>query len=609
MLALKSARCGRRSRRGMPQFGNIASAMFPCLHAITAILVAGTLFGCGGAATVDHRRGEGDPSKSSSRPDSTNRATSPATLARFLDKTASSGVDFTYRNGQEAGHLSIVESLGGGVALFDYDGDGLLDVFVPGGGGYEKGPKMHGLPPVLYRNEGNWRFRNVTKEAGLDLAPYYSHGAAVGDYDNDGWPDILVTGYGGLLLFRNQGDATFQERALADGLTDRQWSSSGAWGDLNGDGTLDLYVAHYANWSWENHPFCKAPGGKGREVCPPRRYDPLPDTLYFGTGDGRFRDGTKEAGLKLEGKGLGVVIADLNLDRRPDVYVGNDTVPNLLYQNLGSGRFKEIGLQSGTSANEMGMPDGSMGVDVGDFNRDGLPDLWVTNYERESFALYRNEGNMNFTHVSLSHGVTAVGGLYVGWGTVFLDFDRDGDEDVFVSNGHVIRYPTAAPLRQKPLLLQNEGGKRFVNVAPAAGGYLTSDHMGRGVAAGDIDNDGDTDLAVCHTNEPVSLLSNESKTSNGWLSLRLIGTTSSRDPVGARVRVETRDGKQVRQVKGGTSYASSSDPRLLFGLGKAKVKSVTIHWPSGRDQTLGDVRENQFLVVVEGRPALRLKGR
>lgn len=569
------------------------------------LLLAATVIGCGGEGTVEDSAKTTKTGKTGKRKYPETRSQRPPTIARFVDKTAGTGVDFTYRNGEEAGHFSIVESLGGGAALFDYDGDGRLDLFVPGGGKYEKGPKMRGLSPVLYRNEGDWKFRNVTKEAGLDAAPFYSHGATVGDYDNDGWPDIAVTGYGGLLLFRNRGDATFEECAVPSGLTDPQWSSSAAWGDLNGDGTLDLYVAHYANWSWKNHPYCDAPGGKGREVCAPRRFDPLPDTLYFGTGDGRFRDGTKQAGLKPEGKGLGVVIADLNLDGRPDIYVGNDTVPNLLYENLGGGRFSEIGLRSGTSANEMGTPDGSMGVDVGDFNRDGLPDLWVANYEQESFALYRNEGRMNFTHVSLSHGVTAVGGLYVGWGTVFLDFDRDGDEDVFVSNGHVIRHPTSSPLRQKPLLLQNEGGKRFVNVAPEAGDYFTGGHMGRGVAAGDIDNDGDTDLVVCHTNEPVSLLANESKTSNGWLSLRLIGTRTSRDPVGARVRVETTHGAQVKQLKGGTSYASSSDPRLLFGLGTAKIKSVTVHWPSGRVQKLA-ISRNQRWTIVEGQEPLRM---
>lgn len=522
-----------------------------------------------------------------------------STVIEFVEQSRANGIDFTYRNGEEAGHFSIVESLGGGLGLFDFNSDGLLDLIAPGGGKFEAGPKIVGLPPALFQNDGNWKFHEVSNEANVARAAFYSHGVAVGDHDNDGFPDFVITGYGGLVFYRNLGDGTFEELTQVAGLTDSLWSSSAAWGDIDGDGLLDLYVAHYANWSWQNHPFCPGPRENLREVCAPRNFDPLPDILYLNNGDGTFRDGSRAAGLSLEGKGLGVVLADVDLDGKLDIYVANDTVPNLLYKNLGDGKLSEVGMRSGASGSATGTADGSMGADLGDFNLDGLPDIWVVNFAPEAFALYRNEGNFLFTHVSQSYGVTAMGGLYVGWGTVFSDFDRDGDEDIFVSNGHVIRYPLDAPLLQKPLVLENDRGKRFANVAPAAGKYADTPHMGRGAALGDIDNDGDLDLAVNHTNEPVALLSNESQTQNGWVSLRLIGTRSSRDPVGAIVRVETSKGAQVRQLKGGTSYASSSDPRLFFGLGKSEIREITIRWPSGQTQTLKGVAVKQTLTIIE----------
>lgn len=523
------------------------------------------------------------------------------TTAAFAQIAPGSGADFTYQNGQEAGHFSIVEELGGGAALFDFNRDGLMDLLVPGGGAIGPKPRLSGHPPGLFENLGNWRFRNVTDQAGLGTPTFYSHGAHVADYDNDGFPDVVMTGYGGLSLYRNQGDGTFEECAGESGLTDRLWSSSAAWGDINGDGCLDLYVVHYVNWSWENHPFCKGLKETKREVCGPKDFEGLSDVLYFGNGDGTFRDASATVGLKPAGKGLGVVIADLDLDGRLDIYVTNDGVDNFLYQNTGDEKLKEVGLASGTARSDIGRADGSMGVDVGDFNLDGLPDLWCVNYEREAFAMYRNDGGgMLFTHASQAHGITALGGLYVGWGTVFFDFD--GDEDIFVAAGHVIRYPVNSPLRQKPILLENQRGRRFVNVAKAAGPFLDTPQMGRGVAAGDIDNDGDLDLVVVRTNAPVALLANNSENDNRWVSFRLIGTRSSRDPVGAIVRIETTSGTQIRQFKCGGSYASSSDPRLFFGLGTSSIKSVTVRWPSGHTQTLDNPqRTNLTRTIVEAR--------
>jgi hypothetical protein len=529
-----------------------------------------------------------------------------ASLARFQDATKTSGVDFTYRDGQEAGHFSILESLGGGVALFDYDGDGALDVFVPGGGSFDSSQQMLGRPGALFHNEGRLIFENVTVPAGVDLAPHYSHGAAVGDFDGDGFSDLLVTGYGGLALFCNRGDGTFSEGAADAGLTDTLWSSSAAWGDLNGDGVLDLYVAHYVDWSFSNHPFCPAATdttGKRRDVCPPKSFTGLPHTLYFGSGDGTFRDGSREAGLEPAGttlgKGLGVLLADVDLDGDLDIYVANDTVPKFLYRNQGTGTFEEVATQSGVAGSENSTPEGSMGIDMADYNLDGLPDLWVANYERESLALYRNDGECTFLHVSRAVGVAAVGMQFVSFGTVFFDFDRDGDEDVFVSNGHVIRYPVNSPLKQLPLLFENRGG-RFVNVAPAAGASLQEPHLGRGVAAGDLDDDGDVDLVLSPINEPTIVLANESPNDNRWISVRLIGTRSHRDAVGARLTLTTSAGQQTRQIKGGGSYLSHSDQRPFFGIPReARIEKLTVKWPAGAAQVLTEIEPDKMITIIE----------
>ena len=580
--------------------------------------------GCGGSSTPNSPPPASPPSKvpsvAKTGGDKGATATKPRptekplqTRARFRDRAGAAGIAFAYRDGQESNRFAILESLGGGVALGDFDCDGLNDLYFAGGGRFTEEFLPVGYPGALFRNRGAWNFREATAAAGLDSGSHYSHGAAAADYDNDGFLDLLVTGFGGLQLFHNRGDGTFEELAETAGLTDRQWSSSAGWGDFNGDGVLDLLVAHYVNWSPENDPQCPGPtANEPREVCSPRRFNGLPDSLYLGTGEGTFRDASEESGLRRSGsdddgqdKSLGVVLADLDLDGDLDAYIGNDTVPNFLYLNR-EGRLTEVGIRSGTALSDRGTPDGSMGVDIVDFNLDGRPDIWVANYERESLALYRQEkggggqGDVFFTHVSQMTGVTNVGGLFVGWGTAFFDADRDGDEDALVSNGHVIRFPSNSEIAQVPLLLENLAGKRFQNVAPIAGDYLASKHRGRGLAVGDLDGDGRVDVAISHINDPVAVLGNESEEQNHWLRVRLIGRQSNRSAIGAYVRIVCGGQPQMHLVKGGGSYASTSDHTLHFGLGdQTVVDELEIHWPGGTVQKLAGVAADQVLSVIE----------
>jgi hypothetical protein len=523
----------------------------------------------------------------------------------YVDVTAGSGVEFTYRNGQEAGHLAILESLGGGVALIDYDGDGLLDIFVTGGGFFDGKDRkeIKGHPCRLYRNLGNFKFKDVTQEVGLDKLRFYTHGAAVGDYDCDGWPDLLVTGWGRVALFHNEPvdptDPTqgrkFREVTREARLADNQWSTSAAWADLDGDGYPDLYICHYVNWSFQNHPPCKGyTSAYPRDVCPPKTFQGLAHILYRNNRDGTFTDMSARAGIRVDakkedlGKGLGVVIADLNNDRRPDIYVANDTVDNFLYMNRGRWKFEEVGLSTGVARDDNANPQGSMGVDVGDYNRSGLASLFVTNYENEMHALYRNQGdNMPFLFATPTAGIAEIGQRFVGFGTSFVDVDNDGWEDLVIANGHVIRHPVVAGLKQRPVLLRNLGTGRFQDITPEAGPYFRSDHISRGLALGDLDNDGRPDLVISNLNEPVVILRNvaggEGKRPH-WLGIE-VARPKNHNAVGARITVEVKGTRRTRFVKGGGSYLSSSDPRHLFGLGALdRVDTITVDWPSGRTQ-------------------------
>jgi hypothetical protein len=535
----------------------------------------------------------------------------PAGPCPFEDATTKSGIAFTYKNGEEANNYAIIESLGGGACLFDYDGDGLLDVFLPGGGHYE-GKKVLGHPCKLFRNTGNFQFEDVSAKVGLDKIHFqYSHGAAAFDYDRDGRSDLLVTGYNRLVLLRNEkaadGTVTFADVTKKAGLNDTLWSTSSAWGDLDGDGYPELYVCHYGDWGFDtNHPADCTYDGKTRDVCQPRKFKPLPHTLYKNKGDGTFTDISAEQKLRTDGRGIGVVLVDANNDGRPDVYTANDTDDNFLYVNRGARgtiALDEVGLLAGVARDDRGMQNGSMGLSAADYDRSGRASLVVTNYENELPALYQNRSDgasARFTFATLQSGLAAIGSSYVSWGTGFFDFDRDGWDDLMIVSGHAIRFPTKIDRRQRPVLARNSDGK-LKPLASRGWNYFGDPHNARGAAFGDLDNDGRVDVIVSHLNEPVAVLRNVSPTENRhWIGFRLIGAKGA-DVVGARVVLETASGKQTKFQQGGASYASTNDPRLLFGTGAdAKIAKATVYWPSGKSQDLADLQPGAYYDVPEG---------
>lgn len=566
---------------------------------IVSVIVATALSGC----SREHPRPPAEAARSSHGV--------PRRLANgpenpFVDRAAELGVDCVYRNGEEADHCSILESLGGGVGWIDFDRDGRLDLVAPRGGGFDDSGGFVGLPTALYRRVAAEppAFEDVAIKAGIGGERIYTHGVAVGDIDNDGFPDLVVTGYGPPELWHNLGDGTYEAFCNWPGSTDPRWSSSAGFADVDGDGFLDLYLARYVDWSFDKHPFC-GPTATTRDICPPREFSGLPDSLYRNLGDGGFEEVSSQAGLRSDGKGLGVLLADVDDDGDVDIYVANDTVDNFLYVNRGDGTFDERGLAAGVAIDDVGLPNGSMGVDLCDFNRDGRPDIWVANYERESFGLYRGEGRGQFLHVSRRHGITALGGLFVGFGTVCRDFDSDGRIDIAVANGHVIKYPDASPRRQVPLLLSLEG-ERFERVPAPAETYFAMPHEGRGLASGDYDRDGDLDLAVSHLNTPIAIAENRYPSSTHRLRLELVGTRSNRDAVGTRVEGRS-DGVTIcrGQLTGGGSYLSHSEQVIVLtwpekvapAVDPASRMEIVVRWPSGIVQTAE---------LNEGTPMLRI---
>lgn len=503
-------------------------------------------------------------------------------------------------NGARHGYATILESLGSGGAAVDFDRDGWPDVIVAGGGDFS-GRECVGKPVFVLRNLQT-TFENTTRLSGIGTTRYYHHGICVADFDQDGFEDVFVTGFGGMQLFCNLGDGTFTESTAATNLVPDGWSASAAWGDFNHDGNLDVFVAGYVDWSFENDPACFAADKITRDNCSPKIFEPLPDTLLISRGDGTFIEQSTAFNVRTDGKALGVLAADLDADGFLDVYVGNDVMMNFLYRNDGGTSFVDWSLLSGAAGSRRGSPDASMGVDIVDFNGDGRFDIWAANFEMESFALYQNLGDMQFRHVSDLTGVSAIGGHYVGWGTAFIDLDLDGDSDTVVCNGNVVQHPKHSPTLQKMVVLENINGEYFEEVTAQAGVVFTKPQHGRGLAWTDWNRDGKVDLVTTPTHSPAQLLENNSVVTGHSLTVQLVGTNSTRQPIGTTVTLVTSAGTQTKQLIGGGSYASTSLAELHFGMSQHSVaRELRIRWPDNSQQTVPIADQTQRIAVIQGR--------
>jgi len=517
----------------------------------------------------------------------------------FEDITEAAGVDFTYRDGQEAGFYQLVENLGGCVAMLDYDRDGDIDLFFTGGGQLTGPPiEIHGLPSVFYRNEGDLRFTDVTGEVGVRGGSYYSHGCTVGDYDRDGWPDMFVAGFHGCTLYRNNQQGGFIDVTARSGLRADRWCVTGAWLDIDSDGWLDLYVITYCDWLPDHRRQCLN-DQQLRDICGPSLFPGDRDYLWRNKRDGTFEDITDQAGLLDRSRALGVVAADVDEDGWMDIYVANDVQENHLYQGSRQFPLESVALLAGAAFSTSGERQGSMGVDVGDFDGDGHLDLWYTNYSNQDNSLMRKVDGMGFLGVSGVTGMFGASRVWVGFGTGFADFDSDGWQDLFVANGHVSYERLDSTYYQPAQLFHSQAGARFVDISDLGGPYFSIDHVGRGAAVGDLDNDGGLDLVISHQNDPVVLLRNRQPAEN-WVRVLLRGVKSNPDAVGAKLSVAYGDRRLYRWIRGGGGYASHFDPRVLFPAVDDAPVDVRVEWPSGTIETYPELTQGQTHELVEG---------
>ena len=532
-------------------------------------------------------------------------------VPRFTDVTSALGLKFQHL----ASHTSrkyLIETMGPGVALFDYDNDGRLDIFVVNGAPVDD-PAPRGTIPQksgskywnrLYHQKQDGTFEDVTEKAGLQGVGY-GMGVAVGDYDNDGYEDLFVTAYGGNKLYHNNGDGTFTDVTEKAGVGGSGWSTSAAWVDLDNDGRLDLIVLRYLQWDFDD-VWCGEHKEGYRAYCHPDIFKAIVPLVYHNDGDGHFTEISERIGFAKPGKGLGIAFADYDRDGHVDIFVANDSMLEFLYHNKGDGTFEDVALPSGVAVDGEGHTYAGMGVDFADYNNDGLPGLVVTDLASQMYSLYRNNGDGTFTYDSYPSGLGRMTMTHSGWGVRFMDYDNDGWKDLLITQGHdldtiELTFPN---LRyREPMLLARNTGHGFVDVSADAGSVFHQAWVGRGLAIGDIDNDGRLDAVVTTNDGPLYVLRNETITSNHWLILKLVGHKSNRDAIGAEVKVKTGKNSQLATVTTASSYLSASDKRVHFGLGAAKVAdTIEIRWPSGILQTLKNVSADQILQVDEPSP-------
>ncbi len=534
----------------------------------------------------------------------------------FRDVAAETGLRFHHFTGA-TGEYYLPEIMGSGVALLDYDGDGDLDIFLVQGTILEPGKTPAGalFPPSPSFKPGNRLFRNMLKETGklqfVDVTEQagltssgYGMGVAVGDYNNDGYPDLYVTNFGSNILYRNNGNGTFTDVTKEAGVADGGWSTSASFVDYDKDGHLDLYVAHYLDFTVRGNKSCSTPTGE-RDYCSPRAYKAVPDRLFRNLGNGKFQDVTQTAGIGAAiGPGLGVATGDFNGDGWPDIYVANDAEANLLWLNNGNGTFREAALLSGAAYSADGVARAGMGVAVGDSDSSGNESIFVTNLAREGATFYRNAGHADFTDATIQFGLYLPTLPFTGFGTSWFDYDNGGRLDLFIANGAVTKLEALRgepyPFHQRNLLLHKEGS-RFRDTSAEAGRPFALSEVGRGAAFGDIDNNGTIDIVVANNNGPVRLLLNETAPRGHWLEVRLQGVKSNRDGIGTRLTV-SRAGKDplVRRVHTDGSYLSASDVRVHFGLGESRQANVLAEWPSGLKEEWLNVATDSEVVLREG---------
>ncbi len=532
--------------------------------------------------------------------------TLPQAGIRFTDVTQSAGIKFTHNSGR-AGKKFLPETMGSGAAFFDFDNDGWPDILLINSKDWT--PRGRKSLSALYRNNHDGTFINATAGSGLDIE-MYGMGVAIGDYDNDGKDDIYITAFDGDRLFHNEGNGKFRDVTKTAGIQNANFGTSAAWLDFDRDGKLDLFVANYVQWTPKGDLWCSLDGAT-KSYCTPESYKGTQSRLFRNLGGGKFEDVSVKAGVgDPNGKSLGVTVLDYNNDGWPDIFVANDTQPNKLYRNNRDGTFTEEGMAAGVAFGEDGVARGAMGADSADYDRSGRPHLLVGNFSNQMLGLYHNEGNGLFVDEAPSSSVGRASLLSLAFGVFFFDYDLDGYPDIFAANGHIDeeigRVQPKVQYRQSPLLFRNLGKRKFENVSGSMGAQFNRPMVARGAAFADFDRDGDLDVLITTNHGPAYLYRNDGGNQNHWISIRTVGSKSNRDGIGALVRVESSSGKQWNRVRSGSSYCSQSDLALTFGLGRdPNVTAIEIEWPSGTKQRLNNIAANQFITVDEGRGVVR----